>query len=102
MLQEGAFLQTLTKRLQSGKRLARTRREAAPDPLDPVEAARVARLHYVTDAMPGIRRKRVGKRFSYVGMDGKPIHDESHLHRIRALAIPPAWRDVWICPLPTG
>lgn len=52
--------------------------------------------------MPGIRRKRVGKRFGYVGVDGKPINDESQLHRIRALVIPPAWTDVWICPISHG
>ena len=69
---------------------------------DPVEAAKAAGLRYVTAKMPGIRRKRVGKNFSYIGVDGKPIHDEKTLKRIRSLAIPPAWTDVWICPNPRG
>ena len=52
--------------------------------------------------MPGLRRKRGGKHFGYVGVDGKAIRDESELQRIRRLAIPPAWTDVWICPLAHG
>ena len=69
---------------------------------DPVESAKIAGLRYITDASPGIRRKRSGKGFSYVGIDGKPIHDPNELRRIKALAIPPAWTDVWICPSPHG
>ncbi|HET9922005.1 MAG TPA: DNA topoisomerase IB [Ktedonobacteraceae bacterium] len=69
---------------------------------DPVEAAKAAGLRYVSDKMPGIRRKRAGKHFSYIGVDGKPIHDETTLKRIRSLAIPPAWTDVWISPKPCG
>lgn len=68
----------------------------------PVESARAAGLRYVSDTSPGIRRKRAGKHFSYLGLDGKPIHDEKELQRIRALAIPPAWKNVWICPNPRG
>lgn len=68
----------------------------------PVQAARAAGLRYVTDATPGIRRKRAGKHFSYIGLDGKPIHDEVELKRIRSLGIPPAWKNVWICPNPRG
>ena len=41
----------------------------------PVAAAKAAGLRYVSDTLPGIRRKRVGKHFSYIGRDGKPIHD---------------------------
>jgi DNA topoisomerase I len=51
---------------------------------------------------PGIRRLRRGRGFSYVGVDGRPVHDPELLARIRALVIPPAWRDVWICPIPNG
>lgn len=69
---------------------------------DPVESAKVAGLRYVADTGPGIRRKRAGKHFSYVGVDGKPIHDSDELRRIKSLAIPPAWTDVWICPSPHG
>lgn len=70
--------------------------------MTPVESAKAAGLRYVTDAKPGIRRKRVGKHFSYIGPDGRPIRDEKKLQRIRSLAIPPAWTDVWICPEPRG
>jgi DNA topoisomerase-1 len=59
-------------------------------------------LRYVTDAMPGIRRTRVGTGFRYVGPDGAPIRDAATLARLRALAIPPAYTDVWICPDPRG
>lgn len=72
------------------------------DAADPVEAAKSAGLRYVSDMTPGIKRKRAGKHFSYVGLDGKPIHDPAELKRIRALAIPPAWTNVWICPKPNG
>ena len=76
--------------------------EAANASPDVTESAKLAHLRYVTDAVPGIRRKRTGKHFSYVGVDGSRIHDEAELRRIRTLAIPPAWRDVWISPAPNG
>jgi DNA topoisomerase-1 len=69
---------------------------------DPVLAAQAAGLRYVTDGRPGIRRKRAGKGFSYVSPEGSPVRDEGELRRIRALAVPPAWTDVWICPDPRG
>jgi DNA topoisomerase-1 len=69
---------------------------------DPVAAAREARLRYVNDDKPGIRRVRAGKHFSYRDPDGRPIRDPQVLGRIRALAIPPAWTDVWICLDPAG
>jgi len=56
----------------------------------------------VSDTKPGIGRKRAGKHFSYIGLDGKPIRDPDELKRIRSLAIPPAWTNVWICPQPNG
>jgi DNA topoisomerase-1 len=56
----------------------------------------------VSDARPGIARKRSGKGFSYVGPDGHAIKDEAELERIRSLAVPPAYTDVWICPDPRG
>jgi DNA topoisomerase-1 len=67
-----------------------------------VASARAVGLRYVTDTHPGIIRKRAGKHFSYVGLDGKPIHDEEVIQRIRSLGIPPAWKNVWICPNPRG
>ena len=68
----------------------------------PVESAKAAGLRYVSEARPGIRRKRAGRYFSYTGPDGQPIHDTAVLRRIKSLAIPPAWTDVWICPDPNG
>ena len=68
----------------------------------PVESAKAAGLRYTTDAKPGIRRRRRGKTFSYVGPDGRVIRAAAELARIRALVIPPAWADVWICPDPRG
>jgi DNA topoisomerase-1 len=69
---------------------------------DPIESAEAAGLRYVSDSMPGIRRKKTGKGFSYVGPDGKTIKNKAELDRIRSLAIPPAYTDVWICPSPQG
>ncbi|RYY63319.1 MAG: DNA topoisomerase IB [Chitinophagaceae bacterium] len=60
------------------------------------EAARAADLVYVSDQWPGIRRSKKGKGFSYTWKD-VPLNDKSELERIRKLAIPPAWTDVWIC-----
>jgi DNA topoisomerase-1 len=74
---------------------------AAPS-AEPVEAAREAGLRYVVDTIPGIRRKKAGKSFAYVDADGRAIRDPEALARIKALAIPPAWTDVWICPSPRG
>jgi DNA topoisomerase-1 len=69
---------------------------------DPVESAQSAGLRYVSDTQPGIRRKRAGKGFVYIGPDGKPVRDAKELARIRSLAVPPAYTDVWICPSPNG
>ncbi|HEY0758770.1 MAG TPA: DNA topoisomerase IB [Acidisarcina sp.] len=69
---------------------------------DPVESAKAARLRYVSDARPGIQRKRWRTGFRYVDSDGKPVRDKETLGRIRSLAIPPAWTSVWICPIPNG
>jgi DNA topoisomerase I len=69
---------------------------------DPVESARAARLRYVTDQTPGITRRRNGKGFVYVAPDGKSIRDPDELRRFRFLAIPPAWRNVWICSTANG
>jgi DNA topoisomerase-1 len=66
------------------------------------DAAHQARLRYVNDNISGIRRKRRGKAVSYVGPNGKPVRDAATLARIRALVIPPAWNDVWICAEPDG
>src|ERR1700730_18446137 len=69
---------------------------------EPLEAARAAALRYVSDDTPGITRRRAGTGFVYAGIDGSRIRDRETLARIRALAVPPAWKDVWICPVAYG
>ena len=68
----------------------------------PSESAEEAGLHYVSDAMPGIRRRRAGKGFTYLDSTGRRITDRATLARIRSLAVPPAYTDVWISPQPNG
>jgi DNA topoisomerase-1 len=68
----------------------------------PVVAAERAQLTYVNDSEPGIRRKGAPKRFWYVGPRGEKLEEGKAVRRIRALAIPPAWTDVWISPDPNG
>src|SRR5262249_30640421 len=65
-------------------------------------AARAAGLRYVDDSVPGIRRQRKGSGFCYLEARGKAVRDVAVLSRIRALAIPPAWTEVWICPFAQG
>src|SRR5207253_9357846 len=69
---------------------------------DSVDAAEEAGLRYITDDHPGYTRKKRGNSFIYYDSEVKLIRDESRLLRIRRLAIPPAYTDVWICPLPNG
>jgi DNA topoisomerase-1 len=71
-------------------------------PADPRAAARDAGLRYTTDARPGVTRRRSGTGFSYRDPEGRTIGDREVIGRIRSLAIPPAWTDVWICPWPNG
>lgn len=59
-------------------------------------------LTYSADTEPGIRRERAGKGFRYVDAQGRAVRDARVLSRINALAIPPAYEDVWICPDPQG
>jgi DNA topoisomerase I len=79
-----------------------TRRRKPLSSADPLESAQAAGLRYVSDASPGIRRRRAGRGFSYVGTDRRPVRDRATLERIRRLAIPPAYTDVWICPSENG
>jgi DNA topoisomerase-1 len=69
---------------------------------DPAESAKAAGLRHVSDTAPGIRRRRVGRGFIYLNPDGACVRDPIALRRIRTLAIPPAWRDVWICAMAHG
>ena len=73
-----------------------------PTEAPPEDAARAAGLRYVSDQMPGIRREKAGEHFRYVASDGERVDDEETLARIKALAVPPAWTDVWISPRANG
>jgi DNA topoisomerase-1 len=73
----------------------------APTP-EIAAAAKTAGLHYVSDETPGISREKQGKDFRYRTPEGRLVKDAATLKRIRSLAIPPAYADVWICPLAHG
>jgi DNA topoisomerase IB len=84
-------------RVASAKRVATSRAEAAEATPAEAQAATDAGLHYVSDTEPGLRRRRAGKGFVYLDAKGKRITDAATVERIRALAIPPAYTDVWFC-----
>ena len=67
-----------------------------------VDSAKAAGLRYVSDAKPGIQRKRCRSGFRYIGTNGRPLRDKEGLAHIKSLVIPPAWTDVWISPIPNG
>ena len=70
---------------------------------DPIATARAAGLRHVSDAAPGIRRRpKPGGGFQYTDVDGRVIRRAQEIQRIAHLAVPPAWTDVWICPLANG
>lgn len=75
---------------------------AEQDAADPKIAAEAAGLRYVSDTTRGIRRKRAGTGFAYAQPGGARLTDPAQLGRIKSLAIPPAWTDVWICPSASG
>lgn len=84
---------------------SRTEAEDQPEPdlADPAAAARAAKLRYVSDRSPGIARGPApGGGFAYYQKDGSQVTDEAVLARIRKLAIPPAYTDVWICRVANG
>ena len=64
--------------------------------------ARAAGLRYVSDALEGIARRPAGQGFRYIRADGRAVRDAATLARIRSLAVPPAWREVWICAREDG
>src|SRR4051812_6180216 len=70
--------------------------------IKPLESARAVGLRYVTDEIPGYHRKRSGKSFIYEDQRGRPLRAKGELARIKSLVIPPAWKDVWICPWANG
>ena len=61
----------------------------------------MVRLRTVSPSSPGWTRRRSGAGFTYLDQDGRRL-DAPQVERIKALVIPPAWQDVWICPLPNG
>jgi DNA topoisomerase I len=65
-------------------------------------SAQAAHLTYTCDRQRGIRRERAGRGFCYIDRRGRAIRKPVFLERIRRLAIPPAWTDVWMCPDPRG
>jgi DNA topoisomerase I len=71
-------------------------------PAEPEDFAREAGLVYVEDSQPGIARIRSGRGFRYRAADGSAVSDDRTLARIKALAVPPAWNDVWISSSPRG
>src|SRR5437867_8319252 len=88
-----------------GTRGTNTRNGKAIEPgvaADSSEAAEEAGLQYVNDGRLGWSRREKGKNFEYLDTEGKTIRDEQRLLRIKRLAIPPAWTEVWICPSPNG
>ena len=68
----------------------------------PAASAKAVGLRYVSDELPGIARQKAGKVFRYRDAKGKAVRDQATLQRLRSLVIPPAWTDVWICPLKDG
>ena len=70
----------------------------AISPAEAIQVARAAGLRYADDGRAGITRARSGDGFTYQGLDGSPMTDPLEITRIRALAIPPAWSQVWISP----
>jgi DNA topoisomerase I len=82
---------------------AKRRKTQPPSDASPSDFAKSAGLRYVTDAKPGITRKRYGKSFRYFSPDSAMVlRDAEILGRIKSLVIPPAWNEVWICPIANG
>ncbi|GAB4145917.1 MAG: DNA topoisomerase IB [Patescibacteria group bacterium] len=69
---------------------------------NPEQAAEEIDLVYVNDTMPGISRRKIGKSYRYYSVSGNIIHDSKTLTRIKSLGVPPAYQQVWICPLENG
>jgi DNA topoisomerase-1 len=69
---------------------------------DAAASAKAASLRYVSDTAPGLLRRGTARGFTYITQSGKVIRDVAELKRIKSLAIPPAWTDVWICPFEDG
>jgi DNA topoisomerase-1 len=93
----------MAKKMSTEKKRARRRKPVANTLVtEPAESAKAAALRYVNDEQPGIQRRRQGSGFRYVGPNGESIRDPATLARIRSIVIPPAWTEVWICPIRHG
>ena len=79
-----------------------TSKEPASKSEAAIASARDGGLRYVSDEDPGLRRHKTRSGFRYVDAAGRPVTNEATLQRVRALAIPPAYLDVWICPRANG
>src|SRR5205809_2505328 len=97
LLSESLHVNAFAKKRHGKRQISDTKIAA-----DSLEAAEDAGLRYVSDEQSGFTRRRKGDEFEYLDQKGKPIRDEQRLLRIKRLAIPPAWSDVWICPSPNG
>lgn len=86
-------MNTATQRIH--RKLAKIKR-------DPLLTAKAAGLLYVSDSSPGWTRKVRGKNFFYVDADGRRCADPETLARIKAMVLPPAWQNVWICASADG
>ncbi len=84
--------------------MANARPKALPNPFLTAlaEDARPVRLKFSSDQKPGLHRRHRGTALAYTDTSGKSLRDKAALSRIRSLAIPPAWTDVWICPDANG
>jgi DNA topoisomerase I len=94
-------LLAISKKENPMKAMTRTTIDAVADALPASPAAPVpmpAGLRHADDMRPGITRRKLRNAFAYFDLDGKRIDDEAEIARINALAIPPAYCDVWICP----
>src|SRR4051812_32664691 len=99
-----AWRQLNVKQRRVKRQTARMRAAGrSPGGPDPPQAAKGAGPRDVNDeTMPGIRRTGRGSRVRYIDADGRAVKDSETLGRIRSLAIPPAWTNVWICPHANG
>jgi len=96
-------MSSTTTNALSAKSLRKAGSSDVPTPeTDPKVAAQQAKLRYVSDVEPGLLRSKAGKGFTYRDGEGKTVKDPETLARIRSLAIPPAWKHVWICRHPNG
>ena len=92
---------TATKRRREAAEIAP--HEPIHEPIiDPVQSARAAGLRYVSDRQPGLKRVKTATGFRYTDPEGTSVREEETLGRIKSLAIPPAWADVWICKHANG